>query len=316
MAGERYIDPLDEGQCSARDLEGAIARLARLQHGVVARRQLLAVGLTPKAIDSRVKRSRLHVVHRGVYAVGHDHLGRSGIWAAAVLAGGVGAALSHRSAAGLWGIAPDEAGATDVIAPCAHRGRGGIRFRRSVLPPDEVTVEDGIPVTIVPRTLFDLATVLRPRRLEHALNEAELRRLWDTLSLEHLLLRYPRRRGSRAIRALLAAGSAGTAVTRSELELRFLEFLDSARLPQPRTNRFIHGFEVDCVWPEHRLIVELDGYGTHSTRAAFERDRERGRVLQAAGWRCVRVTWRQLREAPGPLARDLRRLVVAGAAAA
>ena len=163
----------------------------------------------------------------------------------------------------------------------------------------------------MPRTLLDLAAVLDGRRLERAINEADVLRLTHALSLRDLLVRYPRRAGTPAIAAALAARAAGATVTRSELEERFLDLLDRHGLPRPRTNAYIEGIEVDCVWPAARLIVELDGHAVHGTREAFERDRERDRLLQAAGWRVIRVTWRQLSADPAAVAADLRMLLAA-----
>jgi hypothetical protein len=227
----------------------------------------------------------------------------------AVLAGGADAVLSHRSAAALWGIRPAGASFIDVTTPRGQHPRLGIRFHRSSLPADEVTVENGIPVSTVPRTLFDLAAVLRPRQLERALGEAEVLRLWDEMSLLDVLQRYPRRQGSRTVRAILQAYQAGATITRSELEVRFLEFVDAAGLPQPETNEEVEGFEVDCVWREASVAVELDARSTHATLAAFERDRERDRILLTAGWHPVRVTWRQLELTPNRLEADLRKLL-------
>jgi hypothetical protein len=212
---------------------------------------------------------------------------------AAVLASGAGAVLSHRPAAGLWGIAA--LAGIDVTVPKQRRPAAGIALHVTVVAPDEITYSDAIPLTTVPRTLFDLATVLRPRQLERAMNEAERKRLTDSLSLRDLLVRYPRRPGTRAIRALLAAREAGVTVTR--------------RLPPPRTNQWIEGFEIDCVWREQRLAVELDSRAFHATSSAFEGDRERDRILQAAGWRSIRVTSRQLDRSRDELERDLRRLL-------
>jgi very-short-patch-repair endonuclease len=226
---------------------------------------------------------------------------------AAVLASGAGAVLSHRPAAGLWGIAA--LAGIDVTVPKQRRPAAGIALHVTVVAPDEITYSDAIPLTTVPRTLFDLATVLRPRQLERAMNEAETKRLTDSLSLRDLLVRYPRRPGTRAIRALLAAREAGVTVTRSELEVSFLEFVDERRLPPPRTNQWIEGFEIDCVWREQRLAVELDSRAFHATSSAFEGDRERDRILQAAGWRSIRVTSRQLDRSRDELERDLRRLL-------
>jgi predicted transcriptional regulator of viral defense system len=303
------VDRNSSGERSEDDVDRAIARLAGRQHGRVARRQLVALGLSDDVIDYRLARSRLHVVYRGVYAVGHDVPTREGNWMAAVLAGGEGAVLSLRDAGSLWGIRPSSRPRIDVTTPRSRRPRPGIQFHRSPLPSDEVTTMDGIPVTTVPRTLFDLATVPRPRQLERALNEAEIRHLWDELSLLDLLRRYPRRAGSRVVRTVLEARNAGAKVIRSDLEVEFLEFVDEAGLPEPEMNDEVEGLEVDCVWREQFVVVELDSRTFHLTAAAFEQDRERDRILQAAGWRPVRVTSKQLKHAPARLQADLRKLL-------
>ena len=284
--------------------DAAIGALAARQHGVVGRHQLIALGLSGAAIDHRLKLGRLHLLHRGVYAVGHRALKREAHWIAAVLAAGPGAVLSHRSAGALWRLLSYD-GPIEVIAPTQRRSRPGVRIRHIALPADETTVHAGIPVTTVPRTLLDLAAVLPPRRLERAVNEAEVQRLTDPLSLDDLLARHPRARGTRALRAIRP----DTTRTRSELERDFLSFIAQYDLPRPQTNIQIEGYEADCAWPHANLIVELDGAQTHTTTHAFEHDRERDRRLTAAGWRVIRITARQLRERPGALAADLRRLL-------
>jgi very-short-patch-repair endonuclease len=164
-------------------------------------------------------------------------------------------------------------------------------------------------VTTVPRTLFDLAAILPRHQVEQAINEAEVRRFTDTLSLEDLLDRYPRRWGASTIEAVLAMLADGTTVTRSELEARFRDFLRETCLPSPEFNAslLIAGswIECDCVWRGRRVVVELDGRATHGTAAAFERDRARDRKLSARGWRHVRITWRQLHDEPDAIASDL-----------
>jgi hypothetical protein len=178
---------------------------------------------------------------------------------------------------------------------------------------DEVTVERGIRVTTVPRTLLDLAAVLPQHQVERAINEAEVRRLTDPLSLGDLVGRYPRRWGVPVIRSILAASRVGTTVTRSELESRFLALLNDSGLPRPETNVHLlvagRWIECDCLWRERRLVVELDGRAAHHTAAAFERDRERDRLLSAQGWRTIRITWRQLHEGVGSLVPDLRKIL-------
>jgi len=228
---------------------------------------------------------------------------------AAVLASGHDAVLSHESAAALWGLRPTASARIALTTPRRlHRNPKLIRHF-SALPRDEITAHDGIPVTTVPRTLLDLAAVLHPQALARAIEQAEILRLLDTRAVEELLIRHPRRKGATRLRRLLNAAVAPPH-TRSELEERFLAFLDAAGLPPPIVNSRIQGMEVDFAWPAHRLIVELDGYATHGTRAAFERDRLRDRRLQAEGWRVVRITWRQLHEGPSQLAAELTALLL------
>jgi very-short-patch-repair endonuclease len=231
---------------------------------------------------------------------------------AAVLTGGGRAVLSYRSAGQLWGLLPRSGSAPEVTVPSAWRSRAGIVVHRSVLPGDERAAVDGIPVTSVPRTLLDLAVVLTRPRLERALNEAEVRELTDVLSLPDLIARYPRRRGVANLRALLDAHNPG-GITRSRLEERFLSFLDAHDLPRPRLNADLalrgRFYEVDCLWQSHRLVVELDSRTFHDTDRAFEKDRERDRILLAEGWRVTRVTWRQLEDEPNAITADLRELL-------
>jgi hypothetical protein len=232
---------------------------------------------------------------------------------AAVLAAGRAAVLSHRSAGALWDLRPSASGRPEVTAPSQCR-RAGLRTYQAELEPDEVTQVDGIPVTTVARTLLDLAAVLPPSQLERAVERAEALGLADTVPLAALLERHGGRRGTAALREVLQGG-VQPVLTREELEARFLTFLDAHDLPRPAVNEDLHlagrWIQPDFLWREQRLIVELDGHETHRTRAAFERDRERDRILQAAGWRVVRITWRQLHEDPDAIAADLLRLLVA-----
>lgn len=290
-----------------------IARLAEGQHGVVARRQLIELGLTDAQIKGRIARGGLHVVHRGVYAVGHRLLSAHGRWMAAVLFGGQEAVLSHRSAAELWGIAPRRGRPIDVTRKRGWRASPGIAVHRSSIPADEIETVAGIPCTCVPRTSLDLAGSTSRDELERVISQAEVRRLTHALSMYDMLERYPRRCGAPVLRALLDDHVEQRGVTRSRLEERFAAVLSRSDLPRPHLNASlaIRGrfFEVDCLWREQKVIAELDGIQTHGTNLAFEKDRERDRLLLAEGWGVVRITWRQLHDdAPSVLA-DLRRLL-------
>jgi very-short-patch-repair endonuclease len=190
-------------------------------------------------------------------------------------------------------------------------------MHRALLPPDERTVVDGVPVTTVPRTIFDVAALGDRREAERAFHEAEVRGLTDRLSLPVLLDRYPGHVGAPLLRELLGIGPDGGA-TANDFEAVFADLLEHHRLPRPRFNPDLvvggRHFSPDCAWTERKVVVELDGRAVHATRRAFEADRERDRIFAAEGWRAVRVTWRQLTDSPEAVARDLRRILNASPA--
>lgn len=310
MNGEPMIDPRIGGKTSARSWDQEIARLAGQQHGVVARRQLLEMGMGRKAIDGRLQRGRLHEYSRGLYVVGARRISRRGRWMAAVLAAGDGSLLSHRSAARLWGVIPPAAEWIDVTCPPGRVvRRSGIVSHESVVADDERTVVDGIPVTSVFRTIFDFAAVASLREVERAVHEAEVGELRDRVSLPMLLERYPGRRGARNVRAVLGSRQP-VGVTRNDFEEAFLALIDAYGLPRPRMNADLalrgRFFEIDALWEQQRVALELDSRSVHGTKKRFESDRQRDRILVAEGWRTMRVTWRQLQEEAGEIAADLR----------
>jgi very-short-patch-repair endonuclease len=271
------------------------------------------MGVSARTIEGRLARGALYPVHRGVYVVGHRLLHPRGRWTAAVLAGGPDAVLSHRSAAQLWRLQRGLSGSISVTRAKGWRAPTGVSVYRSSLRDDERTIVNGIPVTTVPRTLLDLSAVVSRRQLERALNEAEVLGLTDALSVPDLLERYPRRSGSAVLRELLQDESALTGITQNDFEEDFVALLDAYRLPRPRFNADVivraRHFNVDCLWRESRLIVELDGRAVHGTPRAFETDRERDRLLLADGWRVMRLTWRQIRDDSAEIVADLRVLL-------
>jgi very-short-patch-repair endonuclease len=267
-------------------------RVAGTQNGVISYAQLLAAGLRPDVIRHRVESGWLRRIYRGVYLVGavDPPLARP---MAAVLCIGKGALLSHHPAAVLWGLRPPPAHDmhVTVIARDA-RGPAGIHVHRTRhLHQSDARSRHGIPTTSPARTLLDLATQAPQRDLDRAVNEARVTKLVSDTSLTEQFSRYPHHRGTRALtRALLHE----PAFTRREAERRLLELIRAARLPEPQTNTHVNGYEVDMFWPDQRLIVEIDSYAFHSSRAAFERDRRRDALHQTAGYRTLRVTWRQI----------------------
>jgi very-short-patch-repair endonuclease len=233
---------------------------------------------------------------------------------AAVLSSGPGAVLSHWFAAALWGIRPTSRTTIDVTVPHDTRSSKLICRHVSVIPADEQTVEEGIPVTTVPRTIFDLAATEPLDVVKALLREAEFRELHDRLSLWDLVERYPGRRGIRKVRTVIEALKDEPVDERkSRFEERFAPFLGRHHLPRPRFNDWIlvgdKRIQVDCLWPDKRQIVELDGWQGHKTRTAFRDDRARDRRLRVAGYGVTRLTWNQLEDEPEAVASDLRVLL-------
>ena len=297
--------------------ERALTELATQQHGVVARRQLLALGFGDEAIKLRLEAGRLSALHEEVYAVGHRRVSRRGYWWAGVLAYGDGALLSHRSAAELWGFGRQRR-SVEVTAPSGRQGidrRTGIWIHRCRLYPEDRVVHDGIPVTSVGRTLFDLAEVDDESRLRRAWEEADRLRLLRLRAVEEVCERGYGRRALRPIRRLLAEAGATTR-SRSPLEDRFHRFCEEHRLPAPVTNVTVLDHEVDALWPRARLVVEMDSWEYHRHRAAFERDRARDTDLLLAGYRTIRVTHRRLDREPAALAAQIERLLQAASSPA
>jgi hypothetical protein len=295
-------------------VDRAIEELAEIQQGMVARRQLLARGVSRQAIGHRLDCGRLHVVHRGIYAVGHRVIAPDGRRMAAVLFGGPGAVLSHRSAAELHGVRVSARSRTDVTIQAPRRQpEGAVQFHFGRLPEDEITTVRNIPVTSVSRTLFDNAGTLPRRETERCIHEAELKRLSDTLSLPEILARYPRRRGAPIVREILVAGDIGVTVPANVFEDAFLVYVEAIGLPRPETNVRLRlrdrWIVADLLWRQQRVLVELDGRAAHLTRRAFEGDRARDRAATVAGWRPVRITWAQFHGGPEALAGDLRALL-------
>lgn len=294
--------------------DALIALIAERQHGVASRRQLLDAGLSEDAIARRIATGLLHPRYRGVYAVGHPALSADGLLMAAVLAAGPGCALSHRSAASLLGLRPTAGRSIDVVSPRQPPERSGIVGHRSrLLRPEDLTAVRGIPVTTVARTLADLAPLLDPQGLDRVWRRAEELRAIDVFAIARQLR--PGRAGTAALRRLLAAVDEGllSTLTRSELEILFLELVAAAGLPTPLMNVPIDvaggRYEVDALWPSVRLVVELDGWSVHGTRSAFESDRRRDADLARAGFRVVRFTWQRVVTDPVAVASTLSDLL-------
>lgn len=298
-------------QNGSRAPDRAIAAILGRQHRVIHREQLLAIPLSPNQIAYRLRVGRLHIVHPGVYAVGGENLGREGRLVAATLWAGRGAVASHRSAAAVWGILPP-GDRIHVTTPERRDPRPGLTLHQRRLPSDEVTIEDGIPVTTVARTLLDIAATEGRRAFDRALRQADYLQLADATPLLDLIARYPGGRGTAVVRAALEARRS-SGHTESELENRFVEFIAARGIELPRLNASLEvqgrWVRVDCLWEAERVIVELDGRRAHEGQERREADAERDLLLGTVGYVVVRVTWKRLHEDADGLERDLRSLL-------
>ena len=282
-------------------------KLAGRQHGVVARRQLLALGFNSREIEHRVGRGRLHLVMRGVYAVGWPRLTAKRRWMAAVLACGDGAALSHRSAAALWGIGAEQRGRIDVsVRRRSELKRPGLKIRaRAKLDPAKIAAKDGIPVTEIVQTLVDLATELPSRRLERTVNEADKRDLVDPETLRVAVDGCAGQPGAPRLRGILDKST--FRLSDSDLEILFRPIAKAAGLPPPLSKQVVNGWEVDFYWPKLGLVIETDGLRYHRTASAQTRDARRDRAHALAGMTPLRFTHYEIKYEPTLVDTELRR---------
>ncbi|MBF6619395.1 MAG: type IV toxin-antitoxin system AbiEi family antitoxin domain-containing protein [Patulibacter sp.] len=320
-----------------------VGDLASRQHGIVSRSQLSAVGLTRGAIETRIRHGWLRRIHRGVYSVGHTDISQHGRWMAAVLAsGGEGArlvtpdagggappgdvstsrpslaaahkhqaVLSHRSAAALHGLLTRDRGVPEITTTCARPERRGLRVHRSLTLDGSITVRDGIPCTTVARTLIDIAGTGNERAAQRTWATAASRGLIRRAELERELRTAANRPGTAIVRNAYAQDFGYLSQrTRSGNERDALRLCRDFGLPRPNANRLLQvgteHVEADLLWPEARLIVEVDGDRTHGHAVARRVDRERDLRLQLAGWRTIRIGEDELAHHPRQTAELIR----------
>lgn len=286
---------------TAAQRERIIAELAASQRGVVTASQLRAAGFDHPAITRRLRAGRLHRLHRGVYLAGHPVAPDGAAELAAVLACGTGSAVSHHTSARLWRLPAFQewTGPIHVSVPGRDvRHRPGIVVHRvRALAPCDVRQVDGIPATSPARTLLDLASMLPLHDLELTLADARALGLVSDRELADVLERAGAGRGAGMLRRLLEL-ERSHGLSRSEAERRLFVLVHAAGLPLPKRNARVGRLQVDFLWGREKVVVEVDGYAYHSSKRAFERDRERDAQLAARGHTVIRVTWRQLRDGP------------------
>ena len=214
---------------------------------------------------------------------------------AAVLVCGPTAVLSHFAAAAVHGIRETIPETLDVTVRNGQpRSRHCLRVHRSCTLTDmEIERTCGMRVTAPARTLLDVATLVSRQELARMVEESMVQRVVDREALRAVVDAHPSRHGTALLREVTDELT-DPALTRSEAERRLLDLVRAAELPRPVTNVRVGRYTVDFLWLSQRLVVEVDGFAFHGSRAAFERDRRRDADLTMAGYRVIRVTWRQI----------------------
>jgi very-short-patch-repair endonuclease len=295
---QRDSRPGSLDECHVKHVDRVLAELAAAQLGNVTHRQVRDAGLGNGAIQYWVSRGRLHPRFRGVYALGHVALPADSLQMAAVLACGPRAIVSHATAAHLWGLRPGTREPLEVTVVGRNvRHRPGIRVHRTeVLLKRDVRHRHNIPLTSPARTLLDIAPTLEDRELERVLHEAMALKLTTLSRLRATLNDYPRRRGS--ARLVELARQSPSSRTRSGGEEEMLRLLRRSRIHQPLVNAQVGEWNVDFYWPEHRLVVEVDGIDFHSSRVNIERDHRKDLEMRKLGIDVMRFVGRQVRREP------------------
>ena len=253
---------------------------------------MLAAGVSRHRIQRRIDSGSLIRVHPGVYLVGHRGGSPLASEAAAILACGPRAFLSHRTAASLWELPVPRSGPIEVtVVGRRQRSPGGVRARYlTAMPASERRRLRRLPLTSPSLTILDLAGTVRPEALAAALNEARVLRIVNERALTTTLSAHPNRRGARALRRLLE-GEQGPRITRSEAELRALRLMRAHGLEPEESDVSIGPWRVDFLFRQELLIVEVDGYRYHSTPRRFIQDRRRLADLAARGLQVFPLSW-------------------------
>jgi very-short-patch-repair endonuclease len=306
---------------SGTEKDRLAAKSAEALEGVSNRRQLRAIGLSDSAVDRRLRTYRLSRTHPGTF----KHAGVPGTWrqeaSAALVWLGEDCYLTGTAAARIWQVSGFSDHPTIHITGTKNiRRRQGVRYRRTTaLPPEHVTDVDGFRVTTPARTAFDLASDARPGRLGHVIDEFLRRGLMtlDDVADVMLIMGTKGRKGMAMLRRLLAERMGEGGPAHNKTELRLYKSLSSAGLKPTRQFRVdwsSGAFYLDCAWPKLHVGAESDSYRWHGTRTAWDRDKDRERILKQMGWRIVRFTWEDIWFRPDFVVAEVRKELAAAEA--
>lgn len=280
------------------------AAVARRQHGLVTREQLLAAAIHSSTIQRWLAKDLLHRVHPGVYRLGHRAASTEATYLAAVLAGGDGAAMCGFAAAHHYDAFGRRPPAPEITAPGDLVLRGVITRRLAPLAEDEVRVHRGVPTTSPARTMVDLAGRASLEALTEISHRLRILQRLEAQDVFTVMARRGRINGAAKLRAIYVGDSA---VLLSRLERAFMGLLRAARLPLPVTNRKEGSFYIDCRWPG--LTVKLVSFAYHATRREWKRDQRRAREAYARGDEFRTYTWDDVHDTPDVVVGELTPLI-------
>jgi very-short-patch-repair endonuclease len=286
-----------------------IAGVARLQRGRIAFRQLRAIGVGPASVAWLVAKGHLFPSLRCVFVVGHTAPTVLGAETEALLSVRDGAALSHWSAAGLWGLWTPAPTVVDVTVDSSSAATNpGVRVHRSrILESRDFRIKEALPVTSPARTLLDIAPTATDRQLEVAFDRGIAERTLRLSSVRDVLDRAGGHHGRVRLAGLLEQELGASTMTRSDSEERMLALMRQAGLPIPRVNASFGVWELDFYWPEAHFVVEVDSHAYHSSRYRFERDRRKDNALRRADIEVMRIVRREITERSHGLVADVTR---------
>jgi very-short-patch-repair endonuclease len=294
-----------------------VAWIAAKQHGLISRDQIFELRGTPDMIRHRLAAGRWRSVHPGVYAVAGAPVSVAATTMAACLAGGVGSAVSHRSADEIWTAGTLSAPAEVTTTREAGRISTPLTIHRSRdLAPEHVTRQLDLPVTTPARTLVDLGQVAPPWEVSQTLERFLSRELVTMAAVRAAVVVHSRRgrRGVGVLRRVVEWRALGDTPAQSVLEGALADLCRRAGLPRPA---YQHEVEIagrkrriDFAYPDLMLAIEVDGYEYHSSPTSFEADRIRGNELALAGWQVLHFTWDQVIHRPVYVEGTIRRALM------
>jgi hypothetical protein len=269
--------------------DAAIARQASQHHRNVSRQELLALGLDDHGI---ARRAWLFRTYSGVYTVGGPP--RTGLEhaAAALLTCRDDAAISHGSAMTLWSMWKRWELPIHVTVPGDRRPSGIKVHQLRGLIDRDIRVHQGLLAASPARTLLDMAPTMADKTLRRRVNDARRARLLALSDVADVVRRFPYHPGARRLKPLLTVKGGPT---RSEWEDAFPAFCKEYGLPEPVMSTRVAGYEADALFPDERVVIELDSWKFHSDAESFESDRDRDVDRLVAGFWTVRISWERMR---------------------